>query len=481
MPTQGYPYLELTDGTTTCTLANGLGTVPNYPLAREGWAPRIARQNRAELGDDYEDVDEDIPITIRDTSAAAVYSRLAALVRLLDQAGRFARGENVTPVLIQYAPQGSTIASTSAPYAALVLGVPADAQDLLRLSATWNGAGNVFEIRNVSVRLIRKGRWLLSATVNGSSASVANPGPYPVTGLADIKTVCPVKVSLANFTFGTHFDFSDTKPILISAQQSSDLQIAEAEAATATAYTSVADTTNVARGGSVLRYTPTGTAEALSGEIALGSITAAARRFIVFAALRNNSASVQFSVRVAALVQTRSATSTNVIISYTRPVNIDTAHTRPRFVPLGEFSTPQQLRSIQLAITASGTGGSPTFDIDYVVVLAVDNPYARTFKLDGMFNAGVYNHASPSDLVDDPRPLTALTPLVYRSFQTTSDVDINGYLSEARLVTNGTTFVLALMAKRADVPACWTYAPASGTAISLTLTINRYNGYLVPE
>jgi len=486
MPTQAFPLLTITDGTTSCVIGDGSGGSVSYQLdALAGaWRPGIAGFSQSQLGGrgPYDDVLETMTLDVTGATAAAATNNLQTLERLIGQAERWSRGENVAVVLIKFAPQGSTVATTAAPYQAVVMGYAPGANAACtsgaRLLMMPAAAGSTFIIPGVVLTFQRRGAWLLSTAITGTSASVANPGPYPL-GMTTHPNVSPAKIKISGFTAATSIDTTDGKPIVLLAGKQTDLQFSEAEVGVSgLPYISSPDTVGVARGGAVLRYTPSATTETLSGEIAFSLITASARRFAFFAAIRNNGATT-YRLRLGALILARTTGAVNEIVAYTRPVVIDAAHTRPRFYPLGVVSLPAQLRSVQLAITASAA--SSTLDIDYIVALAVDNPYARAIQLDRIENTGAYIHTQISDLYIDPLPLSGLTPSAYRNFQTTTDNDNLGYYGDAYPVADSTEYTAAILCKRVDVPASWCYAPASGTGVSLTLTVSRYDARMVPE
>lgn len=475
------PYLVITDGTDTCTFSDGAGGATNYIVASNSWAPVISRLRRSALGGHgpYEDVVEEWDIHVTGASVPAALANLAVLARLLEKAERWARGENLSPVLVKFSPRGATVSSTSNPLQAIILGPAAgDQVSGLRLPVTFDNVGWSGYVIRARLRFVRRGAWLLATTVDGTSAGAANPAVMSLTSLASHNNLSPCKVKIAGFQFGTVFDFADSLPIVLLARQASDLQLVEAEGGTGTAYTSVADSGNNASGGSVLRYTPTGTSEAASGEISLPSVTAGARLFAFFAAIRNNSASVTFQVRVGGLVQVRASPAANSIAAYTRPVLIDTAHTRPRFVPLGVLATPADLKSCKLLFTAASTSGSPTIDVDYLICLAIDQSQSRAIQLDKLEATGAYAHVAAIDVIVDPRPLTVLAPRVYRAFQGTSDEDPLGYYGDAFPIAGPTGLAAAIMCKETNTN--WR-SMNSGSPTSLALTVYRYNAYLSPE
>lgn len=478
MATQANEYFVITDGTTTCTFSDGSAGNTDYRLV-DGWAPAVAHLSKSQLGGrgPYEDVTEQADILVKGASWNTAKDNVAALERLMQQAVRWARGENVAVVLVKWAPKGSQVATTAAPFQAVVLG------GAFTFKPVWTQDQNTFQT-NGTLAFKRRGAWLLAAPVSGSSSSTAAPGPFTVTGMTSLLNVSPVQAVLKNLAARTAFDFIDSTPLFLSGQQG-DLQVVTPFAGSTTRFTVVADAANAAVGGSVLRYTATVTSEQQTVSFpASGNSTS--RRFAIFAALRNNSASTSFLIRTSAQWIIDTTTNNSNTSAKTPYVTIDTAHTRPRFIPLGIIAIPSPMTSLILWVTAAASTGSPTLDINYVVAQAIDSPYARAVQL--TYNPGGFGNStmgSPADLYVDPQPLTAVAPAVYHQRQSSTDTEYLGYYGDAYPVAASTTFQAVFMGKSSSNFNDWVYPSASdgsaSTAASLTLTANRYNAYLVPE
>ena len=459
MPTQTYPYLVITDGTTTCTFADGSGTVPNYPLAREGWAPRVARQNRSEMGESYERVVESIPITIVDTTAAGVYSRLATLVRLLDQAGRFARGENVTAVLVKYAPQGSTTASTAAPYQALVLGIPDDAEDVLALPADWNAAGNVFQME-VVVRFVRRGLWLCSTqSANAAADNGQLGGPIDLTAAVD--NLSPTKLALTNV-----FSRSDLPSgFLALTDTAGSITVVNAESmATGVLYTSVADSGRYALNTNILRYTPADTT--LQRSYATSAIAGFTGKLIaIYINARISSGSTTYSIRV------RFGTGAAIMFDET-PLKAIPATSSPQWFCVGTISL--QYIPTYMDIVLQASAGSGQLDIDSVVIVDVSAPNTKVIGLDWK----AYTTSSTVTVTVDHRLLTGISPLI-------SDAGVNliawGWRGDVIFETKA-RYLYWLLMRTGGASTAERWRTESGAVLHAnTVTATRSIGYLVPQ
>lgn len=361
MATQTHPYLVISDGTTTCTIQDGSGGSTNYPLVRDGWAPAIAglRASPLEGYTPYEDVTETLTIEINGASATAALANLVTLRKLLEQAERWYRGENETAVLIKFAPQGSTVSATATPLQAAILGGAVGGAGV-RLSPRWDEVGRNYVIPDVQVSIVRRGLWLQAEESIASSAT-DNGDLVTLTFAAGAQNeYSPVRMTLTNTGYGKESTgWSHGGYLLLGNQVSAAASIAilNAEGATATDYTSVVPAGSThPRNTNVLRYTPSGTTETLSGALAF-TLPAATTLMAVFANIRP-SATVAFSVRALVSSVTEGY--------YTPPVAIPANSTQyPRWVFLG-LAPSNSAVNVYLAITAAAASSS--LDIDSIVI-----------------------------------------------------------------------------------------------------------------
>lgn len=481
MAVQANPYLVITDGTITVTILDGSGGTGNYPLAYDRWAPSVPGLERSEFGGrgTHEDGEEQLEITPLDTTAALAYNRLQVLARLLDQAERFAAGYNVAPVLLKYCPKGSTVASTAAPYQALILGrALGDQTRGVQIGGRWDDVGLTFMIDVVTVRLRRAG-WWIGADVAANSSATANPGPITAT-LTTHPQLSPTKLKLNGFAANRNFmsdaSYVQTNPILIVGPTAA-ISVVEAEGATATAYTSVADSAHFARGGNHLRYTPTGTGEAASGYL---TGTLACRHLGVYAKLRNNGATT-YKIRVAGYIATDDSGAPVVYAqtAVSQLVPIDASHANARHVFLGSLRAPlgRSIEALKLLITASAAASS--LDIDYLVLVALDDPGLKVATL--IPNNGMTPFPHAWSLTIDDQALTGLTPQVYVTDETLATDLPLGYEGDPLFLASLTTCTVVLMAHSDN--GNWVFTSSGGGAAvsNLTLTATRHNAYLVPE
>ena len=448
------------------TFADGLGGLTNYPPVRGRWAPAIAGIRTSPLGGrgPYADVEEDLSCNIRDSTAALCWSRLDTLARLLDKAERWwLRNEQISPVVLKYAPQGSTIHSTASPMQAIVLGrVGSDELNGIDLPSNANDAGMLFEIYGIKVACMRRGGWT-GANESVTAGTSGQATVIPITYASTHPVSSPV--SLHWLGFGT-----TTTPILragysVIGSSANDIQVFEAETGTAANFTSVADAANTARGGSVLRYTPVATTAALTGAYTItGSINGPVA---IIAAVRNNSGTTTFQI------------SANMyglgVLSSTPPLLIDTSTLNPRLVNLGTVQTVSAI-SLGLSVTASAASG--TLDIDYFILVNLRDEtvnivawdeftlatvLAGTVTLEMDFNFNPTADHNPAVAAQNGAGSIA-APLTYRGALPYQSSGINLYALWAS--TNGES---------------WRFTNATPAVLAPTPQVVRYRAFLSPQ
>lgn len=422
---------------------------------------------------------EEIQINVFGSTVAIAYDNLQVLNNLLDEAERwFARRESLNPVTLRFAPQGSTLASTAAPLQRLILGrAPGNqTEGALRLSQRFTDAGMIVWILQVRIRIWVRGQWLLD-TETSTSAS-ANPGAImSATSLSvTLAGYSPTDITLAGFGAGGGLAIpasfllinQSTTPASPSTQ---GLGVTEAETMTAATYTSVADAANLARGGSVLRYTPVGTSYAISGNGALPASLDSPLRFDIFAVVRNNSAATSWQIYSSIL------NNGGVQINFTTPVLIDGTSLLPQVVWLGTFSSRRSPSAFRLHCKASQIAGGPTLDIDYIAFIAKDRQPAMVLALDATTGpaAGV---TGDQKIVVSHKMLTDRTGELTLQDSNVAPVITPATGRGAIECFTKSQYVNGLWL--CTLSNYWRYAPA-GALPSLTMTATRQKGYLTPQ
>lgn len=468
MAVLAFTYLVMTDGTDTVTFSDGTGVLPGWPLADTGWGPQIAGLRTSPLGGrgPYADVEELITCNIiSPTSAALCYANLDTLSRLLDKAERWwLRNEPIAPVLLKYAPQGSTIHSIAAPMKAIVLGrVGAAELNGVALPKDYDDAGIQFEINGVEVACLRRGAWTGATDATSASAAAANPTVMTRAFSATHPTSSPMSISIGGFQQATTPTIQ--AGYLCVGSQASDIQILEAEAAAGgVGWASQADAAGNARGGNVLRRTPSDTGLATTGAGTVLSLTTISGMVAVIAAVRNNSTTTTFLLQAI-------LNGLSTAYEQTPQYLIDCSTLLPRLVMLGTVNGVG-LENLRLTVQASAASG--TLDIDYLIVVNLRDETCAIVAHDAIAMTNMGAGAATLDVLYNPtvnqNPTlqatrgSGLIPGVWRGplpFQTTG---INVYALWT--ATNG---------------ASWRFTTTAPAVLSVTLQATRYASFLSPQ
>lgn len=459
-----YSTLKITDGTVTADLVDGT----NYQLLDSSYAPAVSCRRRGKMGGrgPYEEVIETIVVTVRGSTGAVALSNLAKLSELLDQADRWATGDTTVAVVkVQIQPQGSTLTQA---LEAVVLGRPTGAGSWLNLPMTFNDYLHLYEIGPVAVTFLRRGQWLYTVETPSAAAAEANPNIQSVTFTANPKISSPVKVMIRSFGNDAAV-LSDS--ILMVATSEDDLKIIEGESGSpdgGVTFASQADSANNARGGSVGRHSSPSATTFNGVSFDPSGTVITDKRVRVVVALRNNSASISWQLYATLMTDGREGPASDI-------VPIDTSTTNPRLVDFGTLTMPFiGLDSVRLYFKASGVSGSPTIDIDYILLMAADSPDHHIIKL--LSDSEV---ASVNDLIVDPQQLTGLAPYVYADdtlFANTQYALIAD--GDPWLTSTGQTLATIWAATRANY---WRWSVNAGTVFSPTMQAARQAAYLVPQ
>lgn len=446
-----YTTITIADGTTTLTLTDGR----NYALVDAGWAPNVASLRQSTIGGSgpYNDVEEQLTLNVLGETGVEVLFNLAELSRMLDQAERWSRGEPVSAVKLTYQPQGSVL---TAALSCVILGRAG--QMAVSTPASFNDLLMCYEIANVQLSFRRRGLWLEAVEALSATGAVTNPGVATATFASSAAVASPAK---AIITFPS--DASVTQYVLLWANHASRIAIVEAEGMAGYQFTEETDTAKIARGGKVLRYTPTDLLSTSAGWVALTTLTTC-RRMAIFAAVRNNSGSATWNVRA------RLTSGTSNPTYYGPDVLIDASSTSPRIVFLGLITMPTYPSYINVYAQASTITGPPTLDIDYFVALDI------TDEMAGAISASLSGSGSSGTIITvDAQPLTSPAPKITKTVS--AGVAEMSYLGDAFMAVNGTYLALAYLATDGTYWCSYTTA----TADTFTLTASRWKAHTTPE
>ncbi len=472
MPTQANHYLILTDGTDTATFADGVGGATAFKLQSD-WSPSVAQLRRSAMGGrgPYEDVAENWPFSVNGSTPAAATANLALLNRLLEKAERFERGEADAPVLVKFAPLGSTVAASGSPYQARVLGYGGGAA--LNLGSRYFDApvavsAGAYRINGLHLRFMRQGAWLLTED-SASSAATDNGELITFTMAGAINQPSPTRLTATNYgqyessTRGFHGGF-----LLMGEPVGGSASITQLAAAGASlgAYTSVASDAN-SRNANMLRYTPAATSEVFSAALN-PTLPSSTTLVAVFASIRH-STTVDFVVRMLLDSNIRQAMTPRVAI----PAQ---ATSYPRWwflgiVPYKSGITPD----LKLACKAASVSSS--IDFDSLVLADAQAISALALNVPANDPVALANEKGTLDL--DHRLLSAITPQVVEGSRAVP------YAGDAVPTTSLATVYAMLLASGGGTSSAgnsWRQADTtSGAVLQNVWNLYRRMAYLVPE
>jgi hypothetical protein len=455
-----YTTLTLSNGFTSANLVDGT----NYALLSGSWAPAVASRRVSRMGGLplYEDVIEEISLTVMGSTAAAALDNLATLSVLLDRAEAWAAGDFSTPTLLTCQPQGSALVD---PLRSVVLGRPQGEGPLLSLPPTFNDKLMVFEIAPVTISFLRRGQWL-GITEVATAAAAANPARLLATFASATELPAPATVSLDGFEDGG--DLTGPGFLLVCPDESlSRFVLVNAAVAIDTGtlnWSTVNEGAKYAYGTSVARFGPAGTI--YTTPLVDVTITGVAQ-VAVFAAVRNNTPGATWQIAMQHYSLNGGAS--------TPLVTVDDSSLDPQVVYLGLLSHPLHEHRFQLVL--QGDDVNATIDINYFVFLPM-SPETTVIALQRnvttiAFGGEDYSLAVDPRAITDPTPVVLINkdpggtaptqqPISYRGDAYTHQ--IGTYLAAMLLLTNGVDWRL----NRTSV------------ATEHALTVTRRRAYLTP-
>lgn len=435
---------------------------------RDGWAPNVSYLRDSEFGGlgGYADVDESITLALTAGTAAVRYQQARKLALAMDEATRWARGQTgqygtVLPaVRLRYAPTGGSAGTVDA----VILGRPKGGENPFGLGAAFTGPSNVYP--DNALRFSRRPLWISTTETSGTASADRTTQPLgaalsPATALSlvrySVQMVIPSggtantgfyvmqHTNAANLAGNT--SFGTTSPWSSAAESSS---------------------TGAHSGTSILRYTPSGTAEVAStSDYLLGSTRRANHIFMM---ARNNSPANTFYVRMA-----RYRAGYDVDADFTGRVPVTTNSNQPQVVYLGMLPgfhpviTPVSNSCyLRLLVSVDSTAGTTnTLDIDRIVISQSESEHDSILAVPG----GV-PFAGTITLSVDHRALSDRLPSVTFGHATlgtaTASYRGNAYITQG----TSSSFILQIVGPQG---ANWR---TSGTA---TLTAYKRAAYLLPE
>ena len=454
-------YLKITDGTTTFDLLGG-SAANGFNLEANKWAPNVAE--RLPNGK-VSEVIEEIPLYVSSTSSpATVLANIDKLAKLIDQAARWAKGESLSPVRIQYSPNSATEYLEAA-----ILGPPDGAGGV---ALPPNFSDDLYQnvVDGIVLQFRRRGRWLdddedvdTSSTVNNcelmSLSLTATENPSPTI----------LRLGKFNYTTGPNQTFGG---FLLLAEDTNNLQIINAETAALGKFTSVGDGSNLARNTNVLRYTPTGTYATNDSinNISLGTLNASTKLLGVFANMRNNSATAEFTVwpRVQRVMK-----GTEV---FDQKTAVPAGATTPQWYFLGMHSLASERQVLNLVAYVDDLTGSPTLDIDTLVVVNMEKVHVIALHENSIENWVT----ADTEINCDHSLLSTPLPRVYASTASIAAAGV-GHDGYPAFFTSAASLQALYLSTGGNSSAHWRRSNDSNSVMQLYAEVARRPAFLVPQ
>jgi len=437
----------------------------NYELL-QGWVPRVAKRRRSVMGGGgpYEDVVENIPVRVFDSTAALCLAAAERIVEEMDQANIWARGGIGTGdvILLKYLPDGTSLAEE---LEAVCLGTPDNAPDMLTLPPEYDTSLAEFQL-HVNIPLIRRGAWL-GAEISATAATTGRMAEKITANFSGsgVDFPSPTDVTLAPSSGG--FEEEEEEIILLmSGGGTGRFHITEAE--------DIDSGDFVTRGWAgasedyYTRYTAPDTAENAIDDtsISMGDT----RRVGFFSMLRSNTSDYSFLVRI------RVSFDEGLTRHYTRWTTVDTSSQTPRPIFFGSISVPDGASVESVGIAVKAESASTELDIDYIVTMDMDNAHALYLE---------YYSAEGSVTFDtieiEHRANSAMTPRVFMGQASGTVEQDRPYRGDAYISMTGGSITAVILYPDTANSKFRTQSSTSTTRVLWSVTGKRRPAYLVPR
>lgn len=341
----------------------------DYQLQEGGYAPQVARRQTSPFGGltGYQEVEEQLTISVYGTDNADLYANVATLARVIDAAIAWQDTTTPTPaaqtrVELVFQPIGST---QSAPLRAVVTSI----QEQPQLPATYHDNLVAAAIDGVQINLTR--REFLGAEQTTTATTAATPPTVHSKTFSTTagSTLSPLMFKLTfsaasgdRTTFPPSFlafAYTGTNGDIITVVEAETLSTGSAP------WSSVADSANNASSTNVLRYTPSGTTTQTTAIVSPSATLQLHRTYAVLATVRSSTTTTTWGIRPVGyeLGTTSPAYGDRYELSGT---------TAAQVVSFGTIRMTTGLYGIALQVDASAASG--TLDIDTIALVSIDQP-----------------------------------------------------------------------------------------------------------
>lgn len=273
----------------------------------------------------------------------------------------------------------------------------------------------------------------------------------------------PTRISLTNFRYGTNHPRSF---VVVSNNPAGIIPINAGGLTMVTNFTQVTDTAAFAKGDTIMRYTPPDTAMRSISFITWNQSLSGIKRLAIFASVRNNSTTTQFTMFG------RSFTPSGEV--RTRPVIVPGQATpAPYWVYLGDLPLGR-LSTFFVAVEASAASG--TLDIDEFVIVSLDDGLTAAVAIDPSQSTGSSNSAV---LVVNHGALSLPAPRV--ELEVSGQIDAWSARGQIAIYTDAPQIAAILLATGGDSSVNRWRQVASTAVVENDWVASRLPGRIVPE
>lgn len=450
--------IKITDGVTEVDIGY---SGSDYHILWGEWNPKIAQERDDEMGNrsPVYPTEEVMKLHATGDDAPTIRANIETLAKLIRQAHRWYKGTNELAVKIQYSPKDST---EDDPVEDLVFGSSYRGEDL-ELPKDYDALKDGLTLNGVTLRFTRSGYWY-GATETATDEDVVQ-GDTAAGSLTAVEQLSPVVVTIGGFG-ATNSALTDS--IVLLAAESADIDTYSGEAGSLAtgggSYASLDESARHARNDDVGRLTWS------SGwhEISWSSLASPIAHELIglVAVVRNNSSARTWQM----YAETRDSNNDRVL-GRTEMIVVDGSSTSPQPVFLGFIVGTPTHGGLSLWIQADG-GTNPTFDIDEIWIIGLDNPTNRIITLLGDTTIVQFN-----DIIIDPQQLTGTGPRVYGYRSSPANEKPAAYHGDAWVVTNDDIYGVFISTKGT----VWVWTDAGGTVVANDWTFDRQAAYLIPR
>lgn len=273
----------------------------------------------------------------------------------------------------------------------------------------------------------------------------------------------PTRISLTNFRYGTNHPRSF---VVVSNNPAGIIPINAGGLTMVTNFTQVTDTAAFAKGDTIMRYTPPDTNMRSISFITWNQSLSGIKRLAVFASVRNNSTTTQFTMFG------RSFTPSGEV--RTRPIIVPgQAAPAPYWVYLGDLPLGR-LSTFFVAVEASAASG--TLDIDEFVIVSLDDGLTAAVAIDPSQSTGSSNSAV---LVVNHGALSLPAPRV--ELEVSGQIDAWSARGQIAIYTDAPQIAAILLATGGDSSVNRWRQVASTAVVENDWVASRLPGRIVPE